>query len=376
MQTLVDLCARPLTYPKFNRGFAMLQIPCIFEHFPLCMGQQFQGNRIEKFSWAQIAHAAVTVGRQNWNDVLQHGNYSILELLWRVAMLHANLRQSKGRLTQSPAFKNLDRSEKGAVSFFLGLCMAKIFAERLLSVPWLLHLDVYRVKLKPTFVTTGRPDFIGMDANGHWVVIEAKGRTGYIKSELLNKAKNQTQALSTIDGQIPALRIVMATHFANDLLQIRIHNSLGHADDAVPIIDGPDSVARAYYSQIFDFIKLVAPEEKNSVALIDFCVNGVELEGLDVKLSLSEPLARWYLLKDCQWQSVITDIHNKPTPLSIYKDLLETPEIEMNQDRIKQIASSQISQDDNSESAFFFSGCDQISVHLGNSWNADAMVIE
>ena len=344
------------------------------------MGQQFQGNRTENFSWAQIAHAAVTVGRQNWTDVLQHGNYSILELLWRVAMIHANLRQcknrkSKERLKKSPAFNNLDRSEKGAVSFFLGLCMAKIFAERLLGVPWLLHLDVYRVKLKPTFVTTDRPDFVGMDETGHWVVIEAKGRTGCVDSNLLNKARNQTQALSTIAGQRPVLRAAMVTHFVKDLLQIQIH-TVEDADDAMPIIDDPDSVARAYYSHIFNFIKSVAPEEKNSVALVDFCANGVELDGLDVKLSLSEPLAHWYLLKDCQWQSVITDIHYKPTLLSIYKDLLEPPEIDMNQDRIKQIASSRISQDDNNESALFFSGGDQISVHLGNSWNADAMAIE
>ena len=93
-----------------------------------------------QFTWDELIRAAVTVGRRNWTDVLQHGTYSVLEMLWRVAIVRANLvEEPDGRLSQSTAFIGLDPSEKGAVTYFLGLVFTKLIADKLFGVPWLLH---------------------------------------------------------------------------------------------------------------------------------------------------------------------------------------------------------------------------------------------
>jgi hypothetical protein len=88
--------------------------------------------------------AAVTVGRGNFRDVLAHGLHSQYEMIYRVSMVLANLIYVDSRqLAKSSAFHHLDPSEKGAFTYFLGMTMSKLFASKLLHVPWLLHLEVY-----------------------------------------------------------------------------------------------------------------------------------------------------------------------------------------------------------------------------------------
>jgi hypothetical protein len=74
-------------------------------------------------------------------------------------------------------YDGLDPSEKSAVSYFVGLTVAKLLAHRLLDVPWLMHLDVYRRDLQPVLHGGGKPDLVGQNGAGQWVAIESKGRT-------------------------------------------------------------------------------------------------------------------------------------------------------------------------------------------------------
>jgi hypothetical protein len=55
----------------------------------------------------------------------------------------------------------LDPTEKGAVSYNLGLVVSKLFSEMLLGVPWLLHLDV---SLRVAAVTHFSGDLLAF----HW----------------------------------------------------------------------------------------------------------------------------------------------------------------------------------------------------------------
>lgn len=124
----------------------------------------------------------------------------MFEMIFRTALLYANLMQGPHyRLSRSEPYDVLDPSEKGAVSYFLGLTFAKLFAEKYLNVSWLMHLDVYRDALRPRNVHGGsKPDLVGFDTNGDWYVIEAKGRTGGHDSEAMRRAKEQVSNLSTI----------------------------------------------------------------------------------------------------------------------------------------------------------------------------------
>ena len=103
-------------------------------------------------SWADVCRAAATVGRKDRQAVFQHGRYSYLEMWYRVLMLAANLQQTAGSpalIESSAAFRGLESSEKGAISYFLGLTMAKLTAEQFLDVTCLMHLRTYQHLLKP-----------------------------------------------------------------------------------------------------------------------------------------------------------------------------------------------------------------------------------
>ncbi len=182
----------------------MLRLPYRPEDFGPHMGDAFNFNSEITTSWEELCRAAVTVGRRNWSDVFQYGTYSVLEILWRLAVVRANLvEEPSERIRQSDAFIALDPTEKGAVSFFLGHVFTKLIAEKLFQVPWLLHLDVYRQQLAPRLAFSVKPDFVGMDSARQWIVIESKGRTGSASRGLLSVAKQQTRSLRNINGQLP-----------------------------------------------------------------------------------------------------------------------------------------------------------------------------
>jgi hypothetical protein len=163
--------------------------------------------------------AAVTVGRRTLADVFVHGIYSYFEAIYRICILRANLRTQIGRFTRSSAYNRLDPSEKGAVSYFIGLTVGKFLCEQVLDAPWMMHLDVYRNELEPLIQNPGgRPDLVGEDIQQRWIVCEAKGRTRGFSLEALTRAKEQTTHISRISGQLPFLRVAILSFFFNGSL--------------------------------------------------------------------------------------------------------------------------------------------------------------
>jgi hypothetical protein len=171
------------------------------------------GDRTLFFTRAALERSVATVGRRYITDVLQFGDLSILEIIWRTAMLLANVqKRSDDWIEWSPAYGGLDPSERGAVSYFVGMTFAKLMSERLLRVPWLLHLDLYRDNLDPTFYDgETRPDLVGLTITGDWIAVEAKGGAGNLKSAGWTRAKEQLANLETVNGAAVHLRVAAVT---------------------------------------------------------------------------------------------------------------------------------------------------------------------
>ena len=205
----------------------------------------------------QLLWAVATVGRANFVDVLAHGKYSEYELIYRISMVLANLTRAQGnQLQKSPAFLHLDPSEKGSVSYFLGLAVCKLFAEALLGVPWLLHLDVYRDRLDLVENTTSRqrPDLIGRDSAGRWIVMESKGRTNGTSPGLLAAGKWQTQYVRSIGGQAVSLRAAAVTYFSRGRLVFDWKDPEGFNEKALDLKTDPEEYLRLYYRLIYNVL--------------------------------------------------------------------------------------------------------------------------
>lgn len=180
------------------------------------------GIGFENFTWDDLLWAAVTVGRGSWFDVVQHGNSSAYEAVFRACLLKSALEINGPlqRFVMTDSYRNLDPSEKGAVSYFIGLTMSKMFADRFLDVGWLTHLDVYWDRLAPVLRGRSRPDLVGCSPGGDWVVFESKGRTGVPSADDKTKAKIQARRLLTVGGKKVASGVALISYFYREQLQV------------------------------------------------------------------------------------------------------------------------------------------------------------
>src|SRR5260370_3423310 len=141
-------------------------------NFPPSYGPSLAGENSLNVSWSQVVWAAISVGKAQLQNLAQYGVFSAFEMTYRIAIVYANLRETvQGTLRRSSAYNGLDPSEKGAISYFLGLTMAKLLAGQLLEVPWLMHLDVYRQQLAPVLAVNSRPDLVGLTTAREWAAL-------------------------------------------------------------------------------------------------------------------------------------------------------------------------------------------------------------
>jgi hypothetical protein len=266
----------------------MPTIPYHATNFPPVTGV-IAGSHTFQVTWAELVWAAISVGRAELLHIVRHGEFSIFEMAYRTAILFANLKEDDfGMLRRSSAYKGLDPSEKGAISYFLGMTLAKLSAERLLNVPWLMHLDVYREILQPVLLGGGRPDLVGQDGNGEWVVIESKGRTNGRDEAALRKAKEQASELALIGVQAPRLHVGSVTHFANGILQIDLDDPEVSQRRRIEISLSPENLREGYYRP---FIKLLEEDEDGEIELVgNDRFRTMFLSSVDAHVGLSEKM--------------------------------------------------------------------------------------
>ena len=114
----------------------------------------------------------------------------------------------------------MDPTEKGAVNYFVGMAVCKLFASRLLNTPWLLHLDLFREQLNPSVLYgRSRPDLVGEDSSGAWYAFECKGRSSVPSTDDRRKAKAQAQRLVRVNSTDCSLHVGAISYFRQDELE-------------------------------------------------------------------------------------------------------------------------------------------------------------
>lgn len=156
---------------------------------------------------AELVRCAVTLGYPNpAATVAPPGTTQWWANVFRMSLIRGYLdHQHPDRLFRSAVYDNADRSEKGAVSYYLGLIAAKLLAERLLGAVQVWHYDSYRPLLTNPGRLSTRPDLLAESISGDRFLIEAKGRTNGYASALVASAKGQAQAVtSSTSGSVMA----------------------------------------------------------------------------------------------------------------------------------------------------------------------------
>lgn len=210
------------------------------------------GRYREQVPLTAMLRAAITVGKDGPAALTASGRFSRYERRWRAAMVAANVDATPaGPWRKSPAYSRLDGSEKCAVSYFLGMTVTKLLCERMFGVSWLCHLSQFPHLNATTFrAGKSRPDFVGQDLSGRWIVAEAKGRSwGWdIKAE--DDAKRQTRQLRQISGAWPALRVAVQSYFDGDELAVSLLDPIEYEQGAEDLPLDSDQLLHAYYGWI------------------------------------------------------------------------------------------------------------------------------
>lgn len=235
------------------------------------------------FTDTDLAWALFTTGRAPGDEAL-HGFASVAEFVHRAALIPAYVRRdARHRLIRSSLATDLDRSEKVNLSYSLGQAMAGVFAQQQLGVVRLMHVDRYapghKVKFGPS---KQRPDLFGPGKSG-WVVIEAKGRSNAMESDLAKKVKSQASNVTSIAGSKPWVALGSVAQFRppNRLMTLQ-------AIDPEPVeggmewdIDLDDFVA-AYYApflRVLDVGQAFSAEDypDNRIQAVDLGAVGVRV---------------------------------------------------------------------------------------------------
>lgn len=219
------------------------------------------GNAVLTTSWDELLWAAVTVGRPNRQYVFRHGTASMYEALFRWSLVRMALEQrgqAARRLRRTDAAKTLDPSEKGAVNYFLGMVLCKLFSWKLLDAPWAMHLDVFRRQLNPRILTgRSRPDLVAETLSHDWVALESKGRISVPGGEAKRKAKEQAERLVSVNGVTPQYHIGCITYFNNEVIRFFWKDPKIEKDKPKHPIELTidDSDWRYYYRPLLDLIR-------------------------------------------------------------------------------------------------------------------------
>lgn len=352
----------------------MPNIPYRPDSFGTYMGPLLSSEGTISVTWSELARAAITVGRRNWNDVLLHGTYSYLEVLWRLAMLRSNLVEGDdGRLHKSSAYTNLDPSEKSAVSFFIGNTIAKLVSEKLFGVGWLLHLDTYQNSINPTPAFNKRPDFVGLDSSMQWIVVEAKGRTGAATSALMKYAKKQTRCLRRINGEYPSLRIAIASYFPSTSLRTWICDPDVSDKDAEDLPLEPEALAHAYYQLIIELIH--SSDSREEEGPFGGAFRFVSLPGFNARIGVEEDICQWLESPRFTWQAFLERREVYPSILAAIS-AARTLEEDLPPEMIEQDSRLWPLHDAERTYRESIVGIDGITVELGESWNPEVMRTE
>jgi hypothetical protein len=187
------------------------------------------------------------MGKPGAAYLLAHGWHSVSDWVVRSHTVYANLRETTHHIRKSDLYESLDPTEKGGVSYFIGMMAAKIVGTRLLDTPWLFHLSMLdSLGGEATLVDKSQPDLIGLNRRRDWLVVEAKGRTHGYSGGAMVAAKLQTGKLRQINGANPAARIAVQAFFA-PRLSLAIEDPDDPTEDAIDVKFDVRTPVNRYY---------------------------------------------------------------------------------------------------------------------------------
>lgn len=274
------------------------------ERFPP-NGPVSNGTNVLNVGWDDVLWAALTVGRPNRFCVFDHSSGAFAEAVFRLSAVRLAIEAGTSEdrpFRRTAAASNLDPSEKGALSYFLGMTMCSLFCRRLLHSAWMLHVDLLRDLIGPPPLGGGsRPDLVGLTWFGDLLVAECKGRARKPQRAVVRKAKNQAERFSPAAGVPVWWQIGGFAYFSRDELRFQWidppPSDGGENSKKVPLRVKPIDIVRKYYTQLLNLIGVRKAESMLASGA------SFRIDLADVDIRIHPIILRYILARD--WGSLL-----------------------------------------------------------------------
>lgn len=177
------------------------------------------GDKISEISLSglDLIHDVVTCGTPLFSNrlgMLTGTRKNEIRFKW--FLLKSILKSNTGFLAISDERNQLDASEKGVQTYYLGMFITRQISRSIFGQKCLVHLKTfsrYRSIIKDNGM---EPDLVGFNPKeDEYIVYEAKGRER-VTNSMINHAKGQVQSVKVISGMNPRSGIVCVTHPTRD----------------------------------------------------------------------------------------------------------------------------------------------------------------
>ncbi|MAD96097.1 MAG: hypothetical protein CMB99_02110 [Flavobacteriaceae bacterium] len=241
-----------------------------------------------------LYRSIITVGSPtfvSWRAIRQNGLFRTIStaIIQKALMVQTNIQSNQNGMYLHPIFNGYVSDQKRIVSYNLGMAFAKIYAERLLNIPNLTHLETLKKINAVTFVKQSgkskEPDLVGMTSNGNWHVFEAKGMSSNKLSSEIIVAKNQANQIATIHGQAPTTLSACATYFGSNRIVSLIEDPESGEEKNIEV--KKDKFYEGYYNSFFAFRELMdRKSKKEQFENIDFQSFDIRTNQLNITIGL------------------------------------------------------------------------------------------
>ncbi|MEQ5704907.1 hypothetical protein AB7W83_14535 [Providencia rettgeri] len=173
-----------------------------------------------------LYRSMITVGNPSFISKQKIKDYGLARTIYssvieKIGVVFENIKSDKNGMRLHPVYHGHVSDKKRIVSYNLGMAFAKFYAEKLLYIPSLVHVESLKALGAIQFIDAeegrGRePDLVGQCLNGDWHVFEAKGMsTNQLNAKILS-AKEQVQRVGSVGGIPPQTLNACATYFNDD----------------------------------------------------------------------------------------------------------------------------------------------------------------
>lgn len=188
----------------------------------------------------------ITVGNPSFISKQKINDYGLARAIHnsivdKIGLVWANIKSDRDGMRLHPIYHSYVTDKKRDVSYNLGMAFAKFYAEQLLDIPNLTHVESLKIlgAIDLTATNTGHnrePDLVGQCTNGDWHVFESKGMSTNKLNPKIASAKEQVERVSSIHGTVPETLNACATYFNDERILTYLEDPESKNDKVINLL--------------------------------------------------------------------------------------------------------------------------------------------